>query len=46
MSGWSIVLVVTDYKFQNNIVFLSLKIILVLANSADYDEMSHCVAFH
>ena len=33
-------------KFPKNIVFLSLKIDFVLANSADPDEMLHNVAFH
>ena len=37
---------VTGYNFQKKIVFLSLKINFVLANSADPDEMPHHVAFH
>ena len=37
---------VTGYNFQTNIIFLSLKIKFVLANSADPDEMSHYVAFY
>ena len=32
--------------FSKNVVFLSLKINFVLANSADSDEMPPCVAFH
>ena len=32
--------------FQNKIVFLSLKIVFVLANSVDPDEMPHSKAFH
>ena len=32
--------------FQNNIVFLSVKIIFILANSADPDEMLHSVPFY
>ena len=42
-SGWSIVY--TGYNFKispKNIVFLSLKIYFVLANSADSDEMAAC----
>ena len=37
---------VTGYNLQKNILFLSLKIDLVLANSADPDEMLHYAAFH
>ena len=37
---------VTGYSFQKYIVFLSLKISFVLANSADPDEMPQCAAFH
>ena len=37
---------VTGYGFQNYIVFLSLKMDFVLANSADPDEMLHYAAFH
>ena len=33
-------------QFASQIVFLSLKIFLVLANSADPDEMPHHAAFH
>ena len=33
-------------KFSNNIVFLSLKIIFVLANSVDTDEMLLYTVFH
>ena len=33
-------------KFPNKIVFVSLKIIFVLTNSVDTDEMMHYVAFH
>ena len=33
-------------KCQNKIVFFSLKIIFVLANSVDPDEMHHYTAFH
>ena len=45
-TGWVIIYrVITCYNFQINIVFLSLKIHFVLANSADPDEMPHCAAF-
>ena len=37
---------VTSYNFQIKIVFLSLKIVFVSANSEDPDEMPHNVAFH
>ena len=33
-------------SFQNKILFLSLKIVFVLANSVDPDEMPHSNAFH
>ena len=33
-------------KFLNFITFLSLKIVLILANSADPDEMRPYAAFH
>ena len=33
-------------KFLNYDVFLSLKVVLILANSADPDEMQHYAAFH
>ena len=36
----------TGYNFQKNIIFFSLKIYFILANSADPDEMLHNVAFH
>ena len=32
--------------YKKNIVFLSLKVYFVLANSADPDEMLHYAAFH
>ena len=32
--------------FFNFYVFLSLKVVLILANSADSDEMQHCAAFN
>ena len=32
--------------FQDKILFLSLKIVFVLANSVDPDEMQHSKAFH
>ena len=32
--------------FQNYDVFLSLKVILILANDANPDEMKHYAAFH
>ena len=35
-----------DYKFTKNVVFLSLKNDLFLANSADPDEMPHYAPFH
>ena len=34
------------YNFLNYDVFLSLKIVLILANSADPDEMQQYAAFH
>ena len=34
------------YNFLNYDVFLSLKIVLILANSANSDEMQHFAAFH
>ena len=34
------------YNYHKNIIFLSLKMDLVLANSADPDEMLHYAAFH
>ena len=37
---------VTGYNFQKKIVFYSLTINFVLANSADPDEMPHYAAFH
>ena len=37
---------VTGYNFLKNIIFLSLKIYSVLANSADPDEMPHFVPFY
>ena len=41
-SGWSIVYIVgSQVIISKNIVFLSVKINFVLANSADPDEMSH-----
>ena len=33
-------------QFSNNIVFLSLKVDFVLANSVDHDKMPHYAAFH
>ena len=33
-------------NFLNYDVFLSLKVVLILANSADPDEMQHYTAFH
>ena len=33
-------------KVLNYDVFLSLKVVLILANSADPDEMQHYAAFH
>ena len=36
----------SQVDFLNYDVFLSLKIILIFANSADPDEMQHCAAFH
>ena len=40
------ILRVTGYNFQIKIVFLSLKIVFVLVNRIDLDEMSHFAAFH
>ena len=38
---------VTGYNLQiNKIVFLSLKIVFVLANSVDLDEVQHYEAFY
>ena len=37
---------VIAYNFQTNIIFLSLTIQFVLANSTDPDEMPHYAAFH
>ena len=37
---------VTGYKFQIKIVLLLLKIVFILANSVDLDEMPHYAAFH
>ena len=34
------------YNFLNYDVFRSLKVVLILANSADPDEMQHYAAFH
>ena len=34
------------WYFTNYDVFTSLKVVLVLANGADPDEMQHCAAFH
>ena len=46
-SGWSIVYIEgLRVIVSQNIVFLSLNIDLVLANSADADEMPHPAAFH
>ena len=43
-SGWSIVYNEgSQVIISNNIVFLSLKIDLVFANSADLDEMLHFI---
>ena len=36
----------TGFTFPNDIVFLSLKIVFILANSVDPDEMMYYVAFH
>ena len=47
MLGWSIVFIERLHAiFPKNIKFLSLKIIFVLANSADPDKMPHYAAFH
>ena len=45
-SGWSIVYIegVTGYNFKK--IFLSLRIVFVLANSADPDKMSHYATFY
>ena len=37
---------VTGYNFQQKSIFFSLKIVFVLANSVDPDEMPHYAAFH
>ena len=36
----------TGYNFQIKIAFLSLKMVLVLANNGDHGEMPHHAAFH
>ena len=48
MSGWSIIYIEGSKViiFKKKIVFLSVKINFVLANSADPDEMPHKAAFH
>ena len=44
---WSIIYIEgSQVIISKNIVFLSLRIDFVLANSADPDEMPHYVAFH
>ena len=43
--GWPTVLIV-GHRFQFPVAFLTLKIVFVLANSADPDEMPHYAAFH
>ena len=46
-SGWSIVYTEgSQFIISKNIIFLSLMINFVLANSADPDEMPHYVAFY
>ena len=46
-SGWSILYIEgSRLIFSNQNVFLSLKIVFVLANSVDPDEMPHYAAFH
>ena len=46
-SGWSILYIERlQIIISENIIFLSLKIDFVYANSADPDEMPHFVAFH
>ena len=35
-----------NYRNIDYDVFLSLKVVLILANSADPDEMQHSAAFH
>ena len=46
-SGWSIVHIEgSQVIISKNIIFLSLKIDFVIANSVDPDEMPHYVAFH
>ena len=39
-------LYLTPMKSINHGVFLSLKVVLILANTADPDEMQHYAAFH
>ena len=47
MSEWCIVYIVgSQVIISKNIVFLSLKIEYVIANSTDPDEMPHNAAFH
>ena len=45
---WSIVYISGSHRlwFSNKIVFLSMKIVIVLANSRDPDGMLHHVVFH
>ena len=47
-SEWSIIYILRGHRlyFSKNTVFLSLKIIFVLTNSVDPDEMWHYAAFH
>ena len=46
-SGWSVVYIEGSKAIiSKKIIFLSVKINSVLTNSADPDEMQHCVAFH
>ena len=46
-SGWSILYIEgSQVIIPKNIVFFSLKIDFILANSADPDEMPHYAAFH
>ena len=44
--GWSIVFWGSQVIISNKITFPSLKIVFILTNSVDPDEMLHYAAFH
>ena len=43
---WYVYLRENRLKFLNHDVFLSLKVVLILSNSADPDKMQHNAVFH